>query len=39
MEGSLISEEQQRLKQLLREFNDRSQSILNDYISGPPRVK
>jgi|JI9StandDraft_2_1071091.scaffolds.fasta_scaffold1809489_1 hypothetical protein len=39
MESSLITEEQHKLKNLLREFNDRSQSILADYISGPLKSK
>lgn len=39
MENSLINEEQTKLKQLLREFNDRSQSILTDYIAGPAKIE
>lgn len=39
MESSLINEEQHKLKKILREFNDRSQSILADYISGPAKVE
>lgn len=39
MESSLITEEQHKLKNLLREFNDRSQSILADYISGPVKSR
>lgn len=39
MESSLINEEQHKLKQILREFNDRSQSILADYISGPAKTE
>jgi hypothetical protein len=39
MESSLITEEQKRLKNLLREFNNRTQSILSDYIAIPIRPK
>lgn len=39
MKSSLINEEQHKLKQILREFNDRSQSILADYISGPAKAE
>ena len=35
MESSMLGEEQRKLKKLLREFNDRSQNILSDYIAWP----
>ena len=35
MDSTVLSGEQKKLKQLLREFNDHSQSILSDYISWP----
>jgi hypothetical protein len=35
MGSVLITEEQKKLKNLLREFNDRTQSILADYIAIP----
>lgn len=38
MANSQLSEEQKKLKQLLREFNDKSHFILSSFIEGQPRV-
>jgi len=37
MESSKISEEQKKLKQLLRDFNDQSHIILANYITTQPQ--
>jgi hypothetical protein len=38
MNTSRINDEQRRLKQLLREFNDRSHMILTDFIAEPNKL-